>query len=82
MKNFEGKQMLSYFEWLLKKLLLEKGIHSQAEQVSEEELSPENITEEYRKILDKVAIKMIYKGVFKGMDNGLSLTYSELRILM
>ena len=74
--------MLSYFEWLLKKLLLEKGIHSQAEQVSEEELSPENITEEYRKILDKVAIKMIYKGVFKGMDNGLSLTYSELRILM
>lgn len=59
MESQEVKQMFSYFDYLLQQLLFEKypPINDDFDDISK--ISPKAITEEYRKLLDKVSIRII-----------------------
>lgn len=59
MESQEVKQMFSYFDCLLKQLLLEKYPDIKIDCTDIEKITTKTITEEYRKFLDKVAIKII-----------------------
>lgn len=50
--------MFSYFDYLLKQLLIEKYPTTNTNYVDMSDITEKTITEEYRKFLDKVAIKI------------------------
>lgn len=49
--------MFNYLELLMKRLLLEDG-KRRGNNVNDDDINPDHLTIEYRKILDKLAIKM------------------------
>lgn len=59
MESQEVNQMFSYFDCLLKQLLFEKYPQINDDFADIAKISPKAITEEYRKFLDKVAIRII-----------------------
>lgn len=59
MESQEVKQMFSYFDYLLKQLLFEKYPQINDDFADITKISPKTITEEYRKFLDKVAVRII-----------------------
>ena len=58
MESQEVKQMFSYFDYLLKQLLIEKYPNTSNDYSDLDCINEKIITEEYRKFLDKVAIRM------------------------
>lgn len=73
--------MTSYFEQLFKQMFLEK--YSQSDNSENTKERPIKVANEYRKILDKVAIGMIYNSFEneKVIDAMLHLTRSERIII-
>lgn len=59
MESQEVKHMFSYFDYLLKQLLIKKYPYMRRCSADKFDISEKELTEEYRKFLDKVAIKMI-----------------------
>jgi DNA-directed RNA polymerase specialized sigma24 family protein len=59
MESQEVKQMFSYFDYLLKQLLFEKYPQTNDDFADIAQITPKAITEEYRKFLDKVSIRII-----------------------
>lgn len=51
---------MTKFEWLFRHLFLEKAQSRDKISESNEKIDPRHLTTEYRKILDKVAIKMVF----------------------
>lgn len=51
--------MFSYFDYLLKQLLFEKYPQTNDDFADIAQITPKTITEEYRKFLDKVSIRII-----------------------
>lgn len=58
MESQEVKQMFSYFDYLLKQLLIEKYPNINNDYSDLDDINEKVITEEYRKFLDKVAVRM------------------------
>lgn len=59
MESQEVKQMFSYFDYLLKQLLTEKYPNMSNDYSDLDGIDEKAITEEYRKFLDKVAVRII-----------------------